>query len=57
VVKGEKFSRKEKEVALIHLSSLIGRTFDETLRAYNTFGDDHNPDRLFKIIYNLESKS
>ncbi|WP_404850154.1 DUF6909 family protein, partial [Elizabethkingia anophelis] len=24
-----------------------------TLRAYNTFGDDHNPDRLFKIIYNL----
>jgi hypothetical protein len=27
-------------VALIHLSSLIGRTFDETLRAYNTFGDD-----------------
>jgi len=54
VVKGEKkFSRKEKEVALIHLSSLIGRSFDETLRAYNTFGDDHNPDRLFKIIYNL----
>jgi hypothetical protein len=54
VVKGEKkFSRKEKEVALIHLSSLIGRTFEETLRAYNTFGDDENPDRLFKIIYNL----
>ncbi|WP_100076305.1 DUF6909 family protein [Chryseobacterium camelliae] len=54
VVKGEKkFSRKEKEVALIHLSSLIGRTFDETLMAYNTFGDDDNPDRLFKIIYNL----
>ncbi|WP_294272104.1 hypothetical protein [uncultured Chryseobacterium sp.] len=54
VVKEEKkFSRKEKEVALIHLSSLIGRTFDETLMAYNTFGDDDNPDRLFKIIYNL----
>ena len=54
VVKGEKkFSRKEKEVALIHLSSLIGRTFDETLNAYNTFGDDQNPDRLFKIIYHL----
>jgi len=54
VVKGEKkFSRREKEVALIHLSSLIGRTFDETLNAYNTFGDDENPDRLFKIIYHL----
>ncbi|MBC7557186.1 MAG: hypothetical protein H7195_09530, partial [Chryseobacterium sp.] len=49
----KKFSRKEKEVALIHLSSLIGRTFDETLNAYNSFGDDQNPDRLFKIIYFL----
>lgn len=54
VVQGEKkFSRKEKEVALIHLSSLIGRTFDETLNAYQVFGDDDNPDRLFKIIYYL----
>lgn len=49
----KKFSRKEKEVALIHLSSLLGRTFDETLNAYNSFGDDQNPDRLFKIIYHL----
>ena len=54
VAKGEKkFSRKEKEVALIHLSSLLGRTFEETLNAYNNFGEDNNPDRLFKIIYNL----
>ncbi len=52
VAKGEKkHSRKEKEVALIHLSSFLGRTFDETLNAYNGFGDDNNPDRLFKIIY------
>lgn len=54
VAKGEKkLSRKEKEVALIHLSSLIGRPFDEVLDAYNKFGTDKNPDRLFKIIYNL----
>lgn len=54
VAKGEKkFSRKEKEVALIHLSSLLGRTFEETLNAYNNFGVDNNPDRLFKIIYHL----
>ena len=52
VAKGEKkYSRKEKEVALIHLSSFLGRTFDETLNAYNNFGDDKNPDRLFKIIF------
>ncbi len=49
----KKFSRKEKEVALIHLSSLLGRSFDETLVAYNNFGDDSNPDRLFKIVYHL----
>lgn len=49
----KKLSRKEKEVALIHLSALLGRTFDETLEAYNSFGDDSNPDRLFKIIYHL----
>lgn len=58
VAKGEKKrSRKEKEVALIHLSSLLGRTFDEVLDAYNKFGDDNNPDRLFKIIYNLGKAS
>ncbi len=49
----KKFSRKEKEVALIHLSSLLGRSFDETLVAYNNFGGDSNPDRLFKIVYHL----
>ncbi len=58
VAKGEKkFSRKEKEVALIHLSALLGRSFDETLDAYNKFGDDENPDRLFKIIYHLGNTS
>ena len=58
VAKGQnKLSRKEKEVALIHLSSLLGRTFDEVLHAYNSFGDDQNPDRLFKIIYYLGKTS
>jgi hypothetical protein len=58
VATGEKkLSRKEKEVALIHLSSLLGRTFDEVLNAYNSFGDDKNPDRLFKIIYFLGKTS
>lgn len=58
VAKGEaKLSRKDKEVALIHLSSLLGRSFDETLDAYHKFGDDTNPDRLFKIIYHLGKAS
>ncbi|WP_092736423.1 DUF6909 family protein [Riemerella columbipharyngis] len=54
VAKGEKkFTRKEKEVAIIQLSALLGRTFEETLDAYKKFGDEKNPDRLFKIIYHL----
>ncbi|MDY3536990.1 hypothetical protein PG275_03085 [Riemerella anatipestifer] len=54
VAKGEKkFTRKEKEVALIQLSAFLGRTFEETLDAYEKFGDEKNPDRLFKIIYNM----
>ena len=54
VAKGEKkFTRKEKETAIIHLSALLGRSFDETLAAYQKFGSDENPDRLFKIIYHL----
>lgn len=58
IAKGEKkLSRKEKEVALIQLSSLLGRSFDEILDAYNKFGDDSNPDRLFKIIYYLGKRS
>lgn len=53
----KKLGRKEKEVALVHLSSLLGRTFDEVLEAYRNFGDDKNPDRLFKIIYHLGKNS
>ena len=54
VATGEKkFTRKEKETAIIHLSALLGRSFDETLAAYHKFGSDENPDRLFKIIYHL----
>ena len=54
VAKGEKkLTRKEKETAIMHLSALLGRSFDETLAAYYKFGSDENPDRLFKIIYHL----
>lgn len=48
-----KLSKQEKEVALIHLSAVLGRTFDEVLEAYHQFGDEKNPDRLFQIVYHL----
>lgn len=49
----KKFTKNEIEVALIQLSAIIGRSFDETLNAYNSFGSAENPNRLFKIIYSL----
>lgn len=54
VAKGDKkLTQKEKEIAIIHLSALLGRTFDETLDAYHKFSSPDNPDRFFKIIYHL----
>lgn len=54
VVDGKnKLNKQEKEVALIHLSAVLGRTFDEVLEAYHQFGDEKNPDRLFQIVYHL----
>lgn len=54
VVKNEeKLSKKDKEVALVHLSAILGRTFEEVLDAYHKFSEEHNPERLFHIIYNL----
>lgn len=45
------YTRKETEVAIIQLSGLLGRSFDETLDAYNDFAEEKNPHRLFKVIY------
>ncbi|MXV37603.1 hypothetical protein GO491_02755 [Flavobacteriaceae bacterium Ap0902] len=47
----EPLTQKEKEVGLIHLAHILGRTFEETLMAYNAFSWDKNPNRLFHVIY------
>lgn len=44
-------TRKEREVALIHLAHILGRTFEETQWAYKAFATDKEKDRLFKVIY------
>ena len=55
--RSEPMNRKEREVALIHLASVLGRTFDETLAAYKNFSEENNPDRIFKIMYSLAKVS
>lgn len=51
VQKTEPLSRKEREVALIHLANILGRTFQETQLAHKAFATDKNKDRLFHIVY------
>lgn len=44
-------SLEERDVALMHLSYILGRSFEETLQAYHAFNLDGQQDRLFHIIY------
>ena len=48
----------ERELALTYLSSILGRTFEETQRAYLRFEETGNTNNgLFQIVYSLGSVS
>lgn len=47
----KKLTLAERENALIHLSNILGRTFDELLEAHKTFATKDNPERFLSIIY------
>ncbi|MFD2569492.1 DUF6909 family protein [Spirosoma soli] len=48
----------ERELALTYLSSILGRTFEETQRAYYRFEETAGTNNgLFQIVYNLGSVS
>lgn len=44
-------SEKEKEVLIVHLGNILGRTFNEVLSVYNTFSTEQNPHKFFNLIY------
>ncbi|WP_230466731.1 DUF6909 family protein [Faecalibacter macacae] len=44
-------TRQEREVAIMHLSSILGRTFEETQSTHEYFGTADEPDKFFSIIY------
>ncbi len=46
-----KLNQAEKEVALIHTATILGRSFDETLEVYSKFATKGNPERFLHIIY------
>lgn len=46
-----KLTPKERDVALMHLSSILGRTYKETVVAYKYFSQPSDKEKFFKIIY------
>ena len=51
VKSGKKLTLKEREVAITHVASILGRTFKQVLNSYDKFANVKNPDRLLSIVY------
>lgn len=47
----KELNNKERDVALIHLAHILGRTFEETKEAFEMFGTEENPNKLFQVAY------
>ena len=50
-VQKDKLNQSEKEYTLIHTANFLGRTYTETLEAYEKFATKKEPDRFLNIIY------
>jgi len=51
VLLNKKLNHEEREVVLAHLGSILGRSFNEVVEAYNSLSQEQNPDRFFQLIY------
>ena len=47
----KKLTQIEKEKAISHTANILGRTFEEVLDIYDTFGSATSPDRFLHVIY------
>ncbi len=52
-VKKKKLTQPEKEIAVTHTATILGRTFDEVMTVYDDFATDQNPHQFLSIIYHL----
>lgn len=52
-LKKTKLTQHEKEIAITHTASLLGRTYEEVSEIYSRFSYGKDVDRLLKIIYYL----
>lgn len=51
VLKNQKLDEAETEVLIVHLGSILGRTYTEVREAYNNFSEKTHPHRFAHIIY------
>ncbi len=51
VVNNKSISNEEREVVIVHLGNILGRTYEEVVAVYKNFSTDENPDRFFQLIY------
>ncbi|TYP99904.1 hypothetical protein C7447_101511 [Tenacibaculum adriaticum] len=51
VLHNKQISNNERDVLVVHLGSILGRTYDEVYSAHKNFSTDKNPDRFFHLIY------
>ncbi|MBE7645268.1 hypothetical protein [Tenacibaculum finnmarkense] len=51
VLYNKTLSDQEKDVIVVHLGNILGRTYDEVYEVYNTFASEEKPNRFFHLIY------
>ena len=51
VIYNKKITSEEREVSIVHLGSILGRTFDEVTKIHHNFSTQENPDRFFHLMY------
>ena len=51
VLHNKQLSEEEKDVLVVHLGSILGRTYDEIYSTYNALSTEDNPNRFFHLIY------
>ncbi len=51
VLHNKSLTEEEKDVLIVHLGSILGRTYDEVYQAHNTYATEENPHRFFHLIY------
>ncbi|ARN78520.1 hypothetical protein BST97_11270 [Nonlabens spongiae] len=49
----KKLTQNEKEVAVIHVANILGRTYEEVMEVYPKFATADNPNRFLSVIYHL----